>query len=107
MYNCNRIDWSDAAAAKKLEEEDKVRLELAWVEAQREEKEGLDRVRKLGQDRMEIEAVEHELEVKRKALRDTGKDVHNVDMGDNDGDNEGSESAPDLQPVRIIPIYFA
>lgn len=72
---------SDAAAARKLEEEEKARLELARVEAEREENERLERIRKREQDRMEIEAVERELKVRRKALRDADKEADDADMG--------------------------
>ena len=84
---------SDAAAAKRREEELKVKAEMARVAAEREVRERMERMEKLDAERMEIEAAERALALKKKALRDAQKVADNVDVDKDKDDKEGSESA--------------
>ena len=78
--------------------------------AAKQEKDGLDQVRKMVEDCEVIAAAEHDLEAKKEALHitqkaadmDSDNEDDNDDEDDNDkgSDNQGSESAAEEAQVR-------
>jgi trichohyalin len=92
---------SDAEAAKKREEEARLKAEQARLVAEQEERERLEKMAKLNAGRMEIEAAERELALKKQALRDALKVADEADVDEDEDDNEGSESTADQHAVRF------
>jgi hypothetical protein len=80
----------DAADARRFEEEERMKAEVAKFEAEHKEK-----VRRREQDMLKIAAAEHELQAWKKALHITNKTANN----DN---NDYSDSAVDGPPVCLI-----
>ena len=109
---------SDAAEAKRIEEEAKRQVELEHLEAKRVEKEKLDRIQKMAEDRQAIEAAKRDLKAKERALHEAENQAqadkaadHLDDEIDNDGDedddnDEGSDSAGDVKPVSSFITHF-
>jgi hypothetical protein len=56
---------SDAADARRIEEEERTKAEAAKLDAEHEEKEGMEKVRRREQDVLKIAAAEHELEARK------------------------------------------
>ncbi len=103
---------SDAAEASRRLEEEKQKAAMAKLMAEREEDEKLERQRKLEQDRLDIQAAEHELTMRKKALHEAEKgpndgddDDDNNNNNNNNNSNNNSLSAPDGHMVRRISLW--
>jgi hypothetical protein len=98
---------SDAAQELRRREEERVKAEMARIAAECDEREKQDRLKKMEQDQLEIQAAERDLWTRKQALLDAQKGADN--HGDNDDDNDnGSVSTPDGQPVchvRILSLH--
>jgi hypothetical protein len=92
----------DEAEAKGSEK----RGPIARLVAEREEKEKVERFRKMEQDKRDIEAAQRDLEVKRQALRiaERAADVVMDDVDDDDG-QVGVSGAEEPQ-VRLFKRYI-
>jgi hypothetical protein len=99
---------AEAVEAIRHQEEEMAKAEMARIAAEHEEHEKQERLKKLEQDRLDIEAAEHELEMHKQALHNAqkGSDPHDDDNDDDDDDN-GSVSVPEGHPVRHSLIYSA
>ena len=95
---------SDAAEASRLREEERQKAEMARLAAVQEEEGKLERLKKLQQDRLDIKAAEHELQMRKQALRDAEKGPDDGDNNDNDNDDDGSLSGPEGHMVRCISL---
>ena len=95
---------SDAAEAIRRQEEEAHKAEIARIAAKQEEHEKQERRKRLEQDRLDIEAAERQLEMRKQALRDAPKGPHIGDY-DNDDDDDGSVSASAGHQVRHISIH--
>jgi len=89
---------SDAAERLQCQEEERVKVEMARIAAERDERETQDRLKKIEQDQLTIQAAERELCMRKQALHDAQKlaDAH-VDYHDDSG--SGSVSTPDGHAV--------
>jgi 1,4-alpha-glucan branching enzyme len=98
---------SDAAEVRRQEEEKRQKEQMGWLAAEQEEKDRLDRVRKMAEEREAIAAAERDLEAKKEALCITqkaadmdGDDEDDEDDDDEGSDDQGSESAAEEAQVR-------
>jgi len=99
---------SDAAEVRRLEQEEAKRKAEEEKEKRKEERrqederlaearERLEKMKKMAEEQMAIIRIERELEAKKQAYSDVQKATGiNVDDA---GDDEGSDSAPEDQPV--------
>ena len=94
---------SDAVEEIRRQEEDRCKAEMEWIADECHEREKRDRLKKIEQDRLDIEAAERELHLRKQSLSNAqkGADAHDYDIDDDDNDN-GSMSMPDRQPVCQI-----
>jgi hypothetical protein len=112
---------SDAAEAIRRQEEDALKVETARIVAEQGEQEKQAHLKRLEQDRLDIEAAERELKIRKQALHDAqkgpdaqkepnvkkGPNTHN-DAHDDDNDNDNDDSSvstPDGHPVRRRLLY--
>ena len=72
---------------------------MEWITVECHEREKRDRLKKIEQDRLDIEAAERELQLQKQSLSDAQK---GADARDDDDDDNGSVSTPDRQPVCEI-----
>jgi len=95
---------SDAAEAFRHQEEEILKAEMARIAAENEEHERQERLKQLEQDRLDIEAAERQLRIRKQALRNAqeGRDVCD---DDSNSDNGGGVSAPAGNQVRHILIH--
>ena len=97
---------SDAAEAVRHQEEEILKAEMAKITAEGEEHERQERLKQLEQDRLDIEAAERQLRIRKQALRDAQKGRDGCDDdNDDDDDDDGSVSAPAGHQVRHISIH--
>jgi hypothetical protein len=96
----------DEGEAKRLEEKKKIgpitRLVVEW-----EEKEKVERLKKMEQEKRDIEAAQHDLEVKRQALQraERAADIVMDDVDDNDDGQVSISGAGELQ-VRVFKHFI-
>jgi hypothetical protein len=81
----------EAADAKRKEEEAQAKAEMARLEAEREAKEIQEKVDRIENDRLEIEAAERQLQVRKQALHDAQKDAAAGKGVDEDEEEEEEE----------------
>ena len=101
---------SDATEVRRQEEEKRQKEQMAQLAAEQKEKDRLDRVRKMAEEREAIAAAERDLEAKKEALHITQKaadmdsddedDEDDEDDDDEGSDDQGSESAAEEAQVR-------
>jgi len=89
---------SDAAEASRLQEEERQKAEMARLAAMQEEEGKVEHLKKLQQDRLDIKAAEHELQMRKQVLRDVEKGP------DDDNNDDGSLSGPEGHMVRRISL---
>ena len=94
---------ADVEQALRRQAEERLKVEMEKIAAKHDALEEQDRLKKIEQDRLDIEAVEHELQIRKQALRDAQKGA-NTQEDDNDNDDNSSISSPDGQLVHHILI---
>jgi len=95
---------SDAVEVIRRQEEERVKVEMARIAAEDEERDKQEHLKQLEQDRLHIEAAERELQIRKQALRDAQNGPHARDDDNNNG-NDGSVSTPEGHLVRHVFIH--
>ena len=97
----------DAVEAIRRQEEETNKTETAREAAERGAYETQERLKKLEQDRLNIEAAEHDLQMRKKALQDAENGADYSDNNDYDVD-DGSVSIPETQMVcRPLMMFIS
>jgi hypothetical protein len=96
----------DEGEAKRLEEKKKIGP-IARLAVEREGKEKVERSKKMEQEKRDIEAAQHDLEVKRQALQraERAADIVMDDVDDDDDGQVGISGAGELQ-VRVFKRFI-
>jgi hypothetical protein len=95
---------SDAAEAIRRQEEERRQEEMVKMAAERDEYEKQDRLRKIEQDRLSIEAAERELQIHKQSLQDAQQGA-DADHNNNDDDDDGSVATPEGHQVSHTLIH--
>jgi len=100
---------SDVAEACRRQEEERAMAEMEKIAAERDEREKQERQKNIEQDRLDIEAVEHVLQARKRALhyeekRDNTQDNNNNNNNNGDDNDDVSITTPEGLPVRHISI---
>src|SRR5882762_1741044 len=93
---------SDATEAIRHQEMDRNEVEIAKLAAEHDAREKQERLEKMEQDRLDIEAAEHDLHMRKQALHHAQQVAdahHNDDDDDDDDDDDGSVATPEGHPV--------
>ena len=78
----------DAAEAKRKEDKAKAKEEMARAEAERKERERQEKAKKLAQDKLDIQAMEHDLLAWKQAYNDAQRAAATVDSGNEDNEDD-------------------
>ena len=92
---------SDAAEAIQRQEMERHEVEIAKLAAEHDAREKQERLEKIEQDRLDIEAAERDLQMRKQALNHAQQvaDEHDNDDDDDDDDDDGSVATPEGHPV--------
>jgi len=95
---------SDAAEAIRRQEMERHEVEIAKLAAEHDAREKQERLEKMEQDRLDIEAVERDLQMRKQALHHAQQvaDAHHNDddnNNNNNNNNNGSVATPEGHPV--------
>ncbi len=102
---------SDAAEAIRRQEMERHEVEIAKLAAEHDAREKQERLEKIEQDRLDIEAAERDLQMRKQALHHAQQvaDEHDNDDDDDDDDDDGSVATPEGHPVshKLVHLIYS